>query len=92
MRLPCFFGLINNFLFNKLKWQLTRIVCVVCTNLLWVPQVKEVQEALVTHLFVCGEHDDVAAEVEAARSDSRIGVEQGQLFACAAQRNRGSTG
>lgn len=53
---------------------------VVHTNLLWVPQVKEVQVALVAHLFVCGEHDDVATEVEAARSDSRVGVEQGQLF------------
>lgn len=52
----------------------------VCTDLLWIPQVKEVQEALVTHLLVCGEHDDVAAEVETARSDSRVGVEQGQLF------------
>lgn len=45
------------------------------TNLLWVPQVEEVQVALVTHLLVCGEHDDVAAEVEATRSDSRVGVE-----------------
>ena len=53
-----------------------------CTDLLWVPQVKEVQEALVAHLLVCGEHDDVAAEVEAARSDRRVGVEQGQLFTC----------
>lgn len=59
-----------------------RVHCVICTNLLWIPQVKEVQEALVTHLLVCGEHDDVAAEVEAARSDGRVGVEQGQLFAC----------
>lgn len=54
--------------------------CVVCTNLLWIPQVKEVQVALVTHLLVCGEHDDVAAIVEAARSDSGVGLEQGQLF------------
>lgn len=54
------------------------------TDLLWIPQVKEVQEALVTHLLVCGEHDDVAAEVEAARSDSRVGVEQSQLFTCVA--------
>lgn len=46
-----------------------------CTNLLWIPQVKEVQEALVTHLLVCGEHDDVAAEIKAARSDSGVGVE-----------------
>lgn len=90
MRLPCFCTLINNFLFNKLKWQLTRVVCAICTNLLWVPQVKEVQVTLVTHLFVCREHDDVAAEIEAARSDSRVGVEQGQLFACAAQRDRGT--
>lgn len=51
-----------------------------CTDLLWVPQVKVVEEALVTHLLVCGEHDDVAAEVEAARPDGRVGVEQGQLF------------
>lgn len=43
---------------------------VICTNLLWIPQVKEVQVALVTHLLVCGEHDDVAAEIKAARSDS----------------------
>ncbi len=64
--------------------------CVVCTNLLRIPQVKEVQEALVTHLLVCGEHDDVAAEVEAARSDRGVGVEQGQLFACAAQRGTGN--
>lgn len=42
----------------------------ICTNLLWIPQVKEVQVALVTHLLVCGEHDDVAAEIKAARSDS----------------------
>lgn len=42
----------------------------ICTDLLWIPQVKEVQVALVTHLLVCGEHDDVAAEIEAARSDS----------------------
>lgn len=50
------------------------------TNLLWIPQVEEVQVALVAHLFVCGEHDDVAAEVEATRPDSRVGLEQGQLF------------
>lgn len=56
-----------------------------CTNLLWISQVKEVQIALVTHLLVCGEHDDVAAEIEAARSDSRVGVEQRQLFTCTAQ-------
>lgn len=56
------------------------VQCVVRTNLLRIPQVKEVQVALVTHLLVCGEHDDVAAEVEPARSDSRVGVEQNQLF------------
>lgn len=55
------------------------------TYLLWIPQVKEVQEALVTHLLVCGEHDDVAAEIEATCSDSRVGLEQGQLFTCVAQ-------
>lgn len=60
------------------------------TDLLRIPQVKEVQEALVAHLLVCGEHDDVAAEVEAARSDSRVGVEQGQLFACEKQREGGA--
>lgn len=54
------------------------------TDLLRVSQVKEVKEALVAHLLVCGEHDDVAAEVEAARSDSGVGVEQRQLFPCTA--------
>lgn len=58
-----------------------------CTNLLWIPQVKEVQVALVTHLLVCGEHDDVAAEIKAARSDGRVGFEQGQLFTCAVTHN-----
>lgn len=58
-----------------------------CTNLLWIPQVKEVQVALVTHLLVCGEHDDVAAEIEAARPDSRVGLEQGQLFTWTATHN-----
>lgn len=62
----------------------------VCTNLLWIPQVEEVQVALVTHLLVCGEHDDVAAEVEAASPNSRVGVEQGQLFTCAARRDSGT--
>lgn len=60
------------------------------TNLLLISQVKEVQVALVTHLLVCGEHDDVATEIKAARSDSRVGVEQGQLFTCAAQRDEGT--
>lgn len=55
----------------------------ICTDLLWIPQVKEVEVALVTHLLVCGEHDDVAAEIKATRSDSRVGFEQGQLFTCA---------
>lgn len=64
--------------------------CVVCTNLLWIPQVKEVQVALVTHLLVCGEHDDVAAEVETARPDSGVGVEQGELLTYAAQRDGGT--
>lgn len=54
----------------------------VCTYLLRVPQVKEVQETLVTHLLVGGEHDDVAAEIEAARPDGRVGVEQRQLLPC----------
>lgn len=58
------------------------------TNLLWISQIKEVQVALVSHLLVCGEHDDVAAEIKATRSDSRVGVEQGQLFTCTAQRHK----
>lgn len=62
-----------------------------CTYLLRVPQVKEVQVALVTHLLVCGEHDDVAAEVEAARSDRRVGVELGQLFTCGTETDCGQT-
>lgn len=53
-----------------------------CTYLLWVPQVKKVQVALVTHLLVCGEHDDVSAEVKSTRPDGRAGVEQSQLFTC----------
>lgn len=72
------FSLVALFLLRS-TWLLT--LCI-CTYLLWIPQVKEVQETLVTHLLVCGEHDDVAAEVEAARSDSRVGVEQSQLFTC----------
>lgn len=59
----------------------------ICTNLLWIPQVEEVQEALVTHLLICGEHDDVAAEIKAAGPDSRVGFEQGQLFTCTARHN-----
>lgn len=58
---------------------------VVQTDLLWIPQVEEVQVALVPHLLVRGEHDDVATKVEATRSDSRVGVEQGQLFSCKQQ-------
>lgn len=50
-------------------------MCLSCTYLLWIPQIKEVQVALVTHLLVCGEHDDVAAEVKATCSDSRVGVQ-----------------
>lgn len=60
---------------------------VICTNLLWISQVKEVQVALVTHLLVRGEHDDVATEIKAARSDSWVGFEQGQLFTCAVTHN-----
>ena len=35
------------------------------TDLAWIPQVKEAYEALVAHLLVCGEHDDVAPKVKA---------------------------
>ena len=50
------------------------------TYLLGVSQVKVVEKALVAHLLVCGEHDDVAAEVEATCPDSRAGLQQSQLF------------
>lgn len=62
------------------KQMLAENIWMVRTDLLFVPQVEEVQVALITHLLVCREHNDVAAEVEATRSDSRVGVEQGQLF------------
>lgn len=54
------------------------------TDLLRISQVEEVEETLVAHLLVCGEHDDVAAEVEAARPHGGVGVEQRQLFPCTA--------
>ena len=50
--------------------------------MLGVPQVEEVEEALVAHLLVRGEHDDVAAEVEATGPDGGAGLQQGQLFTC----------
>lgn len=50
------------------------------TDLLGVSQIEVVQEALVAHLFVGGEHDDVPAEVEAARPHCRVGIEHGELF------------
>lgn len=77
-------SLFNYFLVKERK----SLDCVVHTNLLWISQVEEVQVALVSHLLVCGEHDDVAAEIKATRSDSRVGVEQGQLFTCTAQRHK----
>ena len=33
------------------------------------PQVKEAHEALVAHLLVCGEHDDVAPKIKATGAD-----------------------
>lgn len=50
------------------------------TNLLRVPQVKEVQIALVTHLFIGGEHYYVAAEVKATGPYSRTRLQQSKLF------------
>lgn len=38
---------------------------VVLTDLAWIPQIKEAHKTLIAHLLVCGEHDDVAPEVEA---------------------------
>lgn len=39
------------------------------TNLARIPQVEEAHEALVAHLLVRGEHDDVAPEVKATGPD-----------------------
>lgn len=50
------------------------------TNLLWVPEVKEVQETLVAHLFVSREHDDVPTEVKATSPHSRTRLQQGKLL------------
>lgn len=46
------------------------------TDLLGVSQVKVVEIALVTHLFVCGKHDDVSTEVKAACSHRWAGLQQ----------------
>lgn len=45
------------------------------TDLARIPQVKEAHKALVAHLLVRGEHDDVAPKVKATGPDSRIGLE-----------------
>lgn len=58
----------------------------ILTDLLGDSQVKEVQVALVAHLLVCGEHDDVPAEVEATRPDGGVGIEHSQLFTWAQKR------
>lgn len=41
----------------------------VLTDLARIPQVKETYEALVTHLLIRGEHDDVAPKVKATCPD-----------------------
>lgn len=45
-------------------------VGLVAVDLAWIPQIKEAHEALIPHLLVCGEHDDVAPKVKAAGPDS----------------------
>lgn len=40
------------------------------------------QETLVTHLLVCGVHDDVSTEVEATGPHRGAGLQQSKLFTC----------
>ena len=40
------------------------------TDLARIPQVKEAHKALVAHLLVRGEHDDIAPKVKATGPDS----------------------
>lgn len=42
----------------------------VLTNLARIPEVKEAHKALVAHLLVRGEHDDIASKVKATGPDS----------------------
>lgn len=52
----------------------------VLTDLAWIPQIKEAHKTLISHLLVCGEHDDVAPKVKATGPDSGVGLEKGQLL------------
>lgn len=56
--------------FGAVPFPSTPALAPALTDLAGIPQVKEAHEALVAHLLVCGEHDDVAPEVKATGPDS----------------------